>query len=88
MALVVIIEDKNLDMITSVIESYFTEIGLFLKLTRHAYLLKTDSTPVEVRDNLKKYSEEVEIFISQLTTPAAWRNIDAESDEIKNVFRS
>lgn len=55
------------------------------RLSTNAYIVITENDILSLRDNLKLVVErEDRIFISKITTPAAWANLEEEvSDWIK-----
>ena len=59
-----------------------------LRLTDGVYMLKTDLSAVEIRDTIKRLSDEVVIFVSAVKAPAAWKNMNAENEDIKEMLRS
>ena len=58
-----------------------------LRLTDGVYILKTDLSAVEIRDAIKRLSDEIVIFVSAVKAPAAWKNMNAENEEIKMMLR-
>lgn len=61
-------------------------MGNFLKISTTVYMLQSNLTAVDIRESLKDVDDNRGIFISALTTPAAWRNIDVENDKIKEMY--
>lgn len=83
----IVVLKKNSDMQEQLdVQPTLAEMGQYLILTDGTYLLKSDRTAVEVRDAFKKNNDGITIFVSAVRAPAAWRNMDAENEEIKNVY--
>ena len=70
--------------ITALLES----IGYTLRLSEHAYMLASVDSATVIRDAIKNSPFDVErIFVSEVSSPAAWRNLLAENNEIKAFLR-
>lgn len=75
------IDDKMLDLLMS--------IGRALRLTEHAYFVSTDATSVIIRNAIKNSPYNINrIFVAQVNSPSAWRNLISDNDEIKSFLRN
>ena len=75
------IDDKMQELLSS--------IGQEMRLTEHSYFLSTDATPVIIRDAIKNSPYNVErIFVAQVSSPSAWRNLISDNSDIKAFLRN
>lgn len=57
------------------------------KLAEDIYIILSSNSAVEVRNYLvSKINTIDKIFVGELSSSAAWRNLIADSDEIKEMF--
>ena len=62
-------------------------IGQAEQLSEHAFLLVSKESAVFIRDAIKNSPYEVNrIFVANVGTPSAWRNLMADSLNIKELF--
>lgn len=58
--------------------------GLCVKITESAFLLKTNSSCVDIRNSLNACTDKNDkIFVCKLTGEAAWRNLITSDDSVK-----
>lgn len=76
---------QNYDEIIRRIKAY----GTWARLGGSEYLIYTNSTPIQVRDNLKAALDTNDkLFVGTCVAPAAWTGYGAETDEwIKSKVR-
>ncbi len=61
----------------------------WVKLTSHSYIIKSNNTPVEIRNFLTvKYPSISRLFIGEMNPSAAWKNMLSESEMIKELFNN
>ena len=78
------IEDERLGVL-KMLES----IGYTLELSEHAFLLASSDSTTVVRDAIKGSPFDIErIFVSEISSPAAWRNLVAQNNDIKSFLRN
>lgn len=59
----------------------------YKKLSDTTYLILSSNSAVEIRNYLTSSINSLyRIFIGELSSTAAWRNLMSESDEIKEMF--
>ncbi len=64
-------------------------IGLTLRLAEHAFLMASFDTVTIIRDAIKNSPYDIErIFVSEVNSPAAWRNLVAENNDVKSFLRN
>lgn len=80
---------RNYEGITgmSELDNLLSRMDRTLRLTDGVYMLKTDLSAVEIRDSIKRLSDEVVIFVSAIKAPAAWKNMNADNEDIKMMLR-
>lgn len=63
---------KNYDDLYEAIKAY----GIWARITKSTWFVKTTDSCVTVRDNLLKYMDKNDrIFVAELTGIAAWNNV-------------
>lgn len=82
----IIVIDKPLEESEVVFVTRLESLGYYLKLTSTCYLLRTNSNAVDIREALKEVDDEIGLFVSALTTPAAWRNLEVDNDKLKSMY--
>jgi len=74
--------------ITTGITALLESIGFTLRLSEHAYMLASVDSATVIRDAIKNSPFDIErIFVSEVGSPAAWRNLVAENSDIKAFLR-
>ncbi len=73
------VDEKIYDLLCS--------MGHTEQLTEHSFLLATEQDVVYVRDSIKNSPYDVDsIFIISVESPAAWRKVMSDSDDIKGLL--
>lgn len=57
-----------------------------IQLTINSYMLLSEFSPVEMRNQLRSIRNNARIFISEISSPAAWGNLICENSEVKDYF--
>lgn len=57
-----------------------------IQLTINSYMLLSELSPVEMRNQLRSIRNNARIFISEISSPAAWGNLICENSEVKDFF--
>lgn len=57
-----------------------------IQLTINSYMLLSEFSPVEMRNQLRSIRNNARIFISEISSPAAWGNLICENSEVKDFF--
>lgn len=60
--------------------------GENIQLTINSYMLLSEISPVEMRNQLRSIRNNARIFISEISSPAAWGNLICENSEVKDFF--
>lgn len=72
---------KDYDDLISAIKSY----SGWAKITESAWLIVSDDSCADIRDNLLTYMDSDDrLFVATLTGEAAWQNVICNSDYLKN----
>lgn len=61
-------------------------IGVHTQLTKTSFMVASELSPVEMRNYLRTIREDARIFISQISSPAAWGNLICSNTEVKDMF--
>ena len=73
---------------TSSIITLLESIGYTLRLSEHAYMLASVDSASVIRDAIKNSPFDIDrIFVSEVSSPAAWRNLIADNNDIKAFLR-
>ena len=68
--------------------SMLESIGYTLRLSEHAYMLASVDSATVIRDAIKNSPFEIgRIFVSEVSSPAAWRNLAADNNDVKAFLR-
>lgn len=79
---------NDVEDLTSGITALLETIGYTLRLSEHAYMLASVDSSTVIRDAIKNAPFDIDrIFVSEVSSPAAWRNMVAENNEIKAFLR-
>lgn len=79
---------NDVEDLTSGITALLETIGYTLRLSEHAYMLASVDSATVIRDAIKNAPFDIDrIFVSEVSSPAAWRNMVAENNEIKAFLR-
>ncbi len=71
------------------VQELLASMGRELRLTEHAFFLMTDATSVIIRDALKNSPYNIDrIFVAQVNSPSAWRNMISDNTDIKSFLRN
>lgn len=74
-------ENKDYKDLIAAIKSY----SKWAKVTESSWVIVTDSTCVQIRENLKKFMDSDDrIFVASLTGEAAWTRVICDSDSLKD----
>ena len=72
---------------TANLEGLFKTNFQWVKLTDLTYLITSSNTPVEIRNFITSKIPALErIFVGEMNYSAAWRNMEADSSNIKQLF--
>lgn len=70
-------------------ESILTSNFKIQKLTEYSYLIESSNTAVEIRNYIVNAMPTIErVFVGELSTSAAWRNMQSSSNDIKLMFEN
>lgn len=61
--------------------------GYNIQLTKTSYMLLSERHPVDMRNHLRTIRDDARIFVSEISSPAAWGNLVCANSEIKELFR-
>ena len=61
--------------------------GSHIQLTKNSFMLLSEVSPVEMRNKIRTIRHDARIFVSEISSPAAWGNLICENSEIKDFFR-
>lgn len=61
-------------------------LGEHIQLTKNSFMIASELSPVEMRNYLRTIREDARIFISQISSPAAWGNLICSNSEVKEMF--
>lgn len=62
--------------------------GINIQLTKNSFMIQSEVSPVEMRNQIRMVRHDARIFISEISSPAAWGNLICENSEVKDFFRS
>lgn len=69
------------------IDDFLRMKGKCLQLTEHSFILATEISATELRDEIKSSIEGIQrVFVSKITPPAAWFRSMSENSSIKSLF--
>ena len=72
---------------TTNLEGLFNANFQWVKLTELTYLITSSNTPVEIRNFITNRIPALErIFVGEVNYSAAWRNMESDSNNIKQLF--
>lgn len=85
---IIIIEwDQNQIPGIAALENLLQANFQWVKLTEQSYLISGVNTPVEIRNFITdKIPNLRRVFVGEMKYAAAWRNMMADSDKIKQLF--
>lgn len=84
---IVVIEYDGLIEVDERIYDLLCSMGHTEQLTARSFLVATEQNVVYVRDSIKNSPYDVDsIFIISVKSPAAWRNVMSDSDDIKSLL--
>lgn len=64
-------------------------IGRTLQLSKHSFMMLSVDAAVVIRDAIKNSPFEIEsIFVAEVNSPAAWRNLAADNNDVKTFLRN
>lgn len=61
--------------------------GDHIQLTKTSFMIASELAPVEMRNHLRVIREDARIFITQISSPAAWGNLICGNSEVKDMFQ-
>lgn len=62
--------------------------GDYVNLTKNSYMILSELSPVEMRNDLRTLRKDARIFVAEVSSPAAWGNLICANFEIKDLFHS
>lgn len=72
-----------------VIVAMLASIGHVLQLSEHAFIMASADSAVVIRDAIKNSPYEIgRIFVAEVSSPAAWRNLISDNNELKSILRN
>lgn len=72
---------------TSALEGLLDSNFRWLKLTETSYLIKSVNTTIEIRNYINlKLTNIRRLFVGEMKTSAAWKNMTTGSEAIKNLY--
>ena len=75
--------------VTSSILEMLISIGWTLQLSSHSFMMSSVDTAVVIRDAIKNSPFDIDsIFVAKVTSPAAWRNLVADNNDVKTFLRN
>ena len=84
---IVVIEYNEFIEVEERIYDLLCSIGHTEQLTMHSFLIATEQDVVYVRDSIKNSPYDVDsIFVITVESPAAWRKVMSDSDDIKGLL--
>lgn len=84
---IVVIEYDDLMEVDERIYDLLCSMGHTEQLTVHSFLIATEQNVVFVRDSIKNSPYDINsIFVASVGTPAAWRKLMSDSDDIKDLL--
>lgn len=79
----------NSEDATEYFENYFAQIGNVLKVSDHAFLLRSESKSVEIRNFIENSAYELKtIMVLSVRRSAAWRNTIPSGNDIITFLNS
>lgn len=88
---IIVLEYSSDDMenfLPSIVDM-LNSIGQTLQLSNHSYMMRSVDTAVVIRDAIKNSPFDIEsIFVAEVSSPAAWRNLAAENSDVKSFLRN
>lgn len=86
---IIIVEWKALGITNSSLERLLESNFKCVKLTSQSYIISCLNTPVEIRNFLTDNLPNIDrLFIGELKSSAAWRNMLSENEMIKRLFNN
>ena len=83
---IVVIEYNDFIEVEERIYDLLCSMGHTEQLTMHSFLIATEQDVVYVRDSIKNSPYDVDsIFVITVESPAAWRKVMSDSDDIKGL---
>lgn len=80
---------NDVEDLTSGITALLETIGYTLRLSEHAYMLASVDSATVIRDAIKNAPFDIDrIFVSEVSSPAAWRNLLSDNNDIKALLRN
>ena len=84
---IVVIEYNDFIEVEERIYDLLCSIGHTEQLTMHSFLIATEQDVVYVRNSIKNSPYDVDsIFVITVESPAAWRKVMSDSDDIKGLL--
>lgn len=84
---IVVIEYNDFIEVEERIYDLLCSMGSTEQLTKHSFLIATEQDVVYVRDSIKNSPYDVDsIFVITVESPAAWRKVMSDSDDIKGLL--
>ena len=84
---IVVIEFDDLIEVDEKIYDLLCSMGHTEQLTEHSFLVATEQDVVYVRDSIKNSPYDVDsIFVITVESPAAWRKVMSDRDDIKGLL--
>ena len=84
---IVVIEYNEFIEVEERIYDLLCSIGHTEQLTMHSFLIATEQDVVYVRNSIKNSPYDVDsIFVITVESPAAWRKVMSDSDDIKGLL--
>lgn len=84
---IVVIEYNEFIEVEERIYDLLCSIGHTEQLTMHSFLIATEQDVVYVRNSIKNSPYDVDsIFVISVKSPAAWRKVMSDNDDIKSLL--
>lgn len=84
---IVVIEYNEFIEVEERIYDLLCSIGHTEQLTMHSFLIATEQDVVYVRNSIKNSPYDVDsIFVITVKSPAAWRKVMSDNDDIKSLL--
>lgn len=84
---IVVIEYNEFIEVEERVYDLLCSIGHTEQLTMHSFLIATEQDVVYVRNSIKNSPYDVDsIFVITVKSPAAWRKVMSDNDDIKSLL--
>lgn len=76
------------NFLPSIVEM-LNSIGQTLQLSSHSFMMSSVDTAVVIRNAIKNSPFDIKsIFVAEVSSPAAWRNLSADNNDVKTFLRN